>query len=115
MNGLDSGSAFRISLQPDWQIGNGFFCNNNNNNNNNNSNKEQEKIEKYLDFKKELKRLWNCKEVVLVSIVIGALGTVSKRFRRYLTKAGLDGSILPLQKAYLLGTAKDCKRGYKEV
>ena len=46
MNRLDSGSAFRISLQPDWQIGNGFFSNNNN------SNKEQEKIEKYLDFKK---------------------------------------------------------------
>ena len=109
MNRLDSGSAFRISLQPDWQIGNGFFSNNNN------SNKEQEKIEKYLDFKKELKHLWNCKEVVLVSIVIGALGTVSKGFRLYLTKAGLDGSILPLQKAYLLGTAKDCKRGYKEV
>ena len=114
MNGLDSGSAFRISLQPDWQIGNGFFSNNNNNNNNN-SNKEREKIEKYLDFKKELKRLWNCKEVVLVSIVIGALGTVSKGFRLYLTKAGLDGSILPLQKAYLLGTAKDYKRGFKEV
>ena len=111
MNGLDSGSAFRISLQPDWQISNGFFSNNNNNN----SNKEQEKIEKYLDFKKELTRLWNCKEVVLVSIVIGALGTVSKRFHLYLTKAGLDGSILPLQKAYLLGTAKDCKRGFKEV
>ena len=92
-----------------------FSNNNNNNNNNNNSNKEQEKIEKYLDFKKELKRLWNCKEVVLVSIVIGALGTVSKRFHLYLTKAGLDGSILPLQKAYLLGTAKDCKSGYKEV
>ena len=109
MNGLDSGSAFRISLQPDWQIGNGFFSNNNN------SNKEQEKIEKYLDFKKELKCLWNCKEVVLVSIVIGALGTVSKGFRLYLTKAGLDGSILPLQKAYLLGTAKDYKRGFKEV
>ena len=45
-------------------------------------------------------------EVVLVMIVIGALGTVSKRFHLYLKKAGLDGSILPLQKACLLGTAR---------
>ena len=69
---------------------------NNNNNNNNNSKKE----------KKKMKRLWNCKEVVLVPIVVGALGTFSKRFNLYLKKAGLDGSILPLQKACLLGTAR---------
>ena len=54
-----------------------------------------------------MKRLWNCKEVVLVPIVVGALGTFSKRFHLYLKKAaGLDGSILPLQKACLLGTAR---------
>ena len=53
-----------------------------------------------------MKRLWNCKEVVLVTIVIGALGTVSKRFHLYLKTAGLDGSILPLQKSCLLGTAR---------
>ena len=53
-----------------------------------------------------MKRLWNSKEVVLVPIVIGALGTFSKRFHLYLKKAGLDGSILPLQKACLLGTAR---------
>ena len=56
--------------------------------------------------KKKMKRLWNCKEVVLVPIVVGALGTFSKRFHLYLKKAGLDGSILPLQKACLLVTAR---------
>ena len=40
-----------------------------------------------------MKRLWNCKEVVLVPIVVGALGTFSKRFHLYLKKAGLDGSL----------------------
>ena len=50
--------------------------------------------------------MMNCKEVVLVPIVIGALRTVSKRFHLYLTKAGLDGSILPLQRAYLRETAR---------
>ena len=57
------------------------------------------------DLKRELKRLWN-KKVVLVPIIIGALETVSKKFNLYLKKAGLDGSILLLQKACLLGTAR---------
>ena len=54
----------------------------------------------------KLKRLWNCAEVVLVPIVIGALGTISKRFHLYAKKAGLDGSIVRLRGAYLLGTAR---------
>lgn len=33
--------------------------------------KEQEKIEKYQDLKREVKRLWNRKEVVLVTDIIG--------------------------------------------
>ena len=49
-------------------------------------------------------------EVVLVTIVIGALGTVSKRFHLYLKKAGLDGSILSLQKACLLKTARNIRK-----
>ena len=41
--------------------------------------KESEKRDKYLDFAKELKqKLWNIK-VTMIPIVIGALGTVTKR------------------------------------
>ena len=39
--------------------------------------KECEKKNKYLDFARELKKLWNMK-VTIISIVIGAFGTVSK-------------------------------------
>ena len=39
---------------------------------------ENEKREKYLDFAGQLKNLWNMK-VTLKPIVIGALGTVTKR------------------------------------
>ena len=53
-------------------------------------------------MKREVKRLWNCKEVVLVPIISGALVTVSKIFHLYLKKAGLDGSTQPLQKAELV-------------
>ena len=53
-------------------------------------------------MKSEVKRLWNCKEVMLVPITIGALVTVSKIFHPYLKKAGLDGSTQPLEKAELV-------------
>ena len=39
--------------------------------------KECEKKDKYLDLAKELKKLWNMK-VTIITIVIGAFGTVSK-------------------------------------
>ena len=39
--------------------------------------KESEKKEKYLDFTRELKKLWYMK-VTVIPIVIGALGTVTK-------------------------------------
>ena len=53
-------------------------------------------------MKGELKGLWNCKEVVLVPITIGALVTVSKISHPCLKKAGLDGSTQPLEKAELV-------------
>ena len=39
---------------------------------------ESEKTDKYLDLARELKKLWNMK-VTIVPIVIGALGTITKR------------------------------------
>ena len=39
--------------------------------------KESEKKDKYLDFAKELKKLWSMREAV-IAISIGSLGTVTK-------------------------------------
>ena len=39
--------------------------------------KEREKITKYQDLKWEIKRIWQCKEVKVIPVVIGALGTIS--------------------------------------
>ena len=39
--------------------------------------KECEKKDNYLDFVKELKKLWNM-QVTIIPIVIGAFGTVTK-------------------------------------
>ena len=40
--------------------------------------REQDKILKYQDLKREIKKLWNLKSVKVVPIVVGALGAVSR-------------------------------------
>ncbi|XP_063596689.1 uncharacterized protein LOC134773418 [Penaeus indicus] len=40
---------------------------------------EREKIDCYDELKRELKRIWNCREIKIVPIVIGAFGTISTR------------------------------------
>ena len=42
--------------------------------------KEIEKIEKYQNLKKELKRFWSVKKIEVVPVVVGALGCISKGF-----------------------------------
>ena len=41
--------------------------------------KEQEKIEKYQNLRIELQKVWNVK-VVVIPVVMGALGTMSKKY-----------------------------------
>ena len=45
--------------------------------------KESEKMNKYFDFVREIRNLWNMWMIVM-PIVIGALGTVPKGFERRL-------------------------------
>ena len=42
--------------------------------------KEREKIDNYCDLKYEIKQIWNCRLLLVIPIVTGALGTVSRRF-----------------------------------
>ncbi|XP_072173963.1 uncharacterized protein [Diadema setosum] len=67
--------------------------------------KEKEKIEKYQDLARELRRLWNMRTKV-IPIVVGALGTTPKQLRRHLDDVGVPDRVQTLQKAALLGTAR---------
>jgi len=49
--------------------------------------KAQEKMDRYQDFARELKRLWKV-ETTMTLIVVGALGTVVKGLEKNLKKAG---------------------------
>ena len=45
-----------------------------------------EKQTKYIDFRIEITRVWNCRRVFVIPIVVGALGPISKDLPSYLDK-----------------------------
>ena len=67
--------------------------------------KECEKKNKYLDLARELKKLWNMK-VTIVTIVIGALGTITKGLLKGLEDLEVDGRVEAIQMTVLLKTAR---------
>jgi hypothetical protein len=96
-----------------------LYSNNNNNNNNNNIyyyynvaisggrnviKKEAERILKYKDLTIEIHRMWNVKARVL-PVIIGATGTISKSFRKYVSSIPGNHEVRELQKTVILGTA----------
>ena len=44
--------------------------------------KENEKVEKYQELKRELARMWNMRNMQVVSIVVGSLGSVTKKLEQ---------------------------------
>jgi hypothetical protein len=66
--------------------------------------KEAEKILKYKDLTPEIELMWNVKTKVK-PVIIGATGTVSKSFRKYLSSIEGKHGIKELQKTAVLGTA----------
>jgi hypothetical protein len=66
--------------------------------------KEAEKILKYKDLTIEIKRMWNAKTRV-IPVIIGANGTISKSFRKYVSNIPGNHEVKELQKTAILGTA----------
>ena len=69
-------------------------------------NKEEEKIEKYQPLKDELSRVWKLKKIMVIPVVVGALGSVSKNSTKHLEKLGKNVKTEVIQKTVLLGTAR---------
>ena len=46
------------------------------------------------------------KKVVVIPIVVGALGTITTKFEKYIESLGIEIRIEHVQKSTLLGTAK---------
>ena len=71
--------------------------------------KESEKRDKYLDFARELKKLWNVK-VTIIPIVIVAFGTVSKGLLKGLEDLEVGSRVETIQTTALLKTARILRR-----
>jgi len=66
--------------------------------------KEAERILKYKDLTIEMQRMWNVKTKV-IPVIIGATGTISKSFRKYVNNIPGNHEVKRLQKTAILGTA----------
>jgi len=66
--------------------------------------KEAEKILKYKDLTLEIQRMWNVKPKV-IPVIIGATGTISKSFRKYVSNIPGKHEVKEIQKTAILGTA----------
>jgi hypothetical protein len=71
--------------------------------------KEPEKILKYKDLTIEIQRMWNVKTDV-IPVIIGATGTISKSFRKYLSNVPGIHEVKELQKTATLGTAHTLRK-----
>ena len=66
--------------------------------------KESEKIPEYKDLTIEIQRMWNVKTKV-IPVIIGATGTISKSFRKYVSNIPGKHEVKEQQKTAILGTA----------
>jgi hypothetical protein len=66
--------------------------------------KEAEKILKYKDLTIAIQRMWNVITKVF-PVIIGATGTISKSFRKYVSNIPGNHEFRELQKTAILGTA----------
>ena len=66
--------------------------------------KESDNILKYKDLTIEIQRMWKVKTRV-IPVIIGATGTISKSFRKYISNIPGNHEVKELQKTAILGTA----------
>jgi hypothetical protein len=65
---------------------------------------EAEKILKYKNLTIEIQRMWNVKTKV-TPVIIGATGTISKSFKKYVSNIPGNHAVTELQKTAILGIA----------
>jgi hypothetical protein len=71
--------------------------------------KEAEKILKYKDLTIQIQRMWNVKTRA-IPVIIGAPGTISKSFRKYVSNIPGNHEVKKLQKAAILGTTHTLRK-----
>jgi uncharacterized membrane protein len=76
--------------------------------------KEAEKILKYKDLTIDIQLTWNVKTKV-IPVIIGATGTISKSFRKYVSNIPGNLQVKELEKTAILGTAHTLESANVEI
>ena len=66
---------------------------------------ELQRIDKYKPLKDEIARLWKMQRVTVIPIVVGALGAITTRFKKFVREVGIEMRVEHVQKTALLGIA----------
>ena len=76
--------------------------------------KEKEKCTNCSELKYEIAKIWKMRKVEVIPVVIGALGTVTKHFEKWIERFDSDLTIEASQKPCLLGMVRIIQSvGYK--
>ena len=57
-------------------------------------------------LKREIKRLWHMKNIDIIPIIVGALGSITTELGKRIEQLNIEIAIEKLQKTTLLGTAR---------
>eukprot|EP00794_Sanderia_malayensis_P002808 gene2808-biopygen2319 len=77
------------------------------------SEKGNEKVEKYQDLKREIKKMWNTRSAIVVPVIVGALGSIAKNLDEWLEKLDITVDTALLQKTILLGKPRILRKVLK--
>ena len=77
--------------------------------------KEKGKVEKYQNLKKEIRRVRKLRNVEIVHVVIGALGSVSAEFDWWMGKLGITCNVGEIQKSAHVGNCKNTEKSIGNV
>ena len=75
---------------------------------------KDEKLDRYLDLARELKKLWNIK-VMVIPIIVGVLETVLKNMEKKLDELEIRGRIKTIQTTAGLKSARTLRRKWRRL
>ena len=67
---------------------------------------KREKLEKYQDLKREIKKILNVRSVIVLPVIVGGLGSIAKKLDECLGRLDITLNTALLQKTKLLGTVR---------
>ena len=77
--------------------------------------KEEEKIEKYEELRQEIMKIWKMKKVVVVPVVVGALGILSKKLKKWIDRMEINSQDRVITEDRLAGDSKDIEKNIEQL